>query len=267
MATPLLSQSFTALPANVPSLALLQRPDVMQAEHALMAANADIGAARAAFFPSITLTGSTGYSSNDFEFLFAGVNSLWSFMPKITLPIFEGGRNVRNLELAEIRKESSVVEYEKAIQTAFKEVADALASRPAFARQMEAQARYLRSQRLVLELAESRYASSSGRRRTRAAARRRPMISALIRVCISNRFIVLLGVAFLTALGAWAVYHTPVDALPDLSDVQVIIRTSYPGQAPQIVENQITYPLTTTMLSVPGAKTVRGFSSFGESFV
>ena len=69
------------------------------------------------------------------------------------------------------------------------------------------------------------------------------------------------------AWGVYAVMRTPLDALPDLSDVQVIIRTSYPGQAPRIVENQITYPLTTTMLSVPGAKTVRGYSFFGDSFV
>lgn len=93
------------------------------------------------------------------------------------------------------------------------------------------------------------------------------MIRSLIRVCITNRFFVLLGVLLLTIWGVWAIYHTPVDALPDLSDTQVIIRTSYPGKAPQIVENQITYPLTTAMLSVPGAKTVRGFSSFGDSYV
>ncbi|WP_248789113.1 efflux RND transporter permease subunit, partial [Escherichia coli] len=71
----------------------------------------------------------------------------------------------------------------------------------------------------------------------------------------------------LAAWGVWAVKNTPVDALPDLSDVQVIVRTNYPGQAPQIVENQVTYPLTTTMLSVPGVKTVRGYSFFGDSFV
>ena len=93
------------------------------------------------------------------------------------------------------------------------------------------------------------------------------MIAHLIRWSIGNRFLVLLAMAFITAWGIWAVKTTPIDALPDLSDVQVIIRTSYPGQAPQIVENQVTYPLTTTMLSVPGAKTVRGFSFFGDSFV
>ncbi len=93
------------------------------------------------------------------------------------------------------------------------------------------------------------------------------MIARLIRWSVANRFLVLLATLMLTAWGIWAVRSTPVDALPDLSDVQVIIRTSYPGQAPQIVENQVTYPLATTMLSVPGAKTVRGFSFFGDSFV
>jgi len=93
------------------------------------------------------------------------------------------------------------------------------------------------------------------------------MIAKLIRWSVANRILVLLGTLFLTAWGIWSVKTTPVDALPDLSDVQVIIRTSYPGQAPQIVENQVTYPLATTMLSVPGAKTVRGFSFFGDSFV
>ena len=93
------------------------------------------------------------------------------------------------------------------------------------------------------------------------------MIAALIRGSIANRFLVLLATLALAAWGTWAALRTPLDAIPDLSDVQVIIRTTYPGQAPQIVENQITYPLTTTMLSVPGAKTVRGYSFFGDSFV
>ncbi|MEP6790544.1 MAG: efflux RND transporter permease subunit, partial [Ramlibacter sp.] len=93
------------------------------------------------------------------------------------------------------------------------------------------------------------------------------MIARLIRWSIVNRFLVLLGTVMLAAWGVYSVLKTPLDALPDLSDVQVIIRTTYPGQAPRIVENQITYPLTTTMLSVPGAKTVRGYSFFGDSFV
>ncbi|MHB9087444.1 MAG: efflux RND transporter permease subunit, partial [Thiobacillus sp.] len=93
------------------------------------------------------------------------------------------------------------------------------------------------------------------------------MIANLIRWSVSNRFLVLLATLFVVAWGVWSVKTTPIDALPDLSDVQVIIRTPYAGQAPQIVENQVTYPLATTMLSVPGAKTVRGFSFFGDSFV
>lgn len=93
------------------------------------------------------------------------------------------------------------------------------------------------------------------------------MIEWIIRRSVANRFLVMMGVLFLSAWGGWTIVNTPVDALPDLSDVQVIVKTSYPGQAPQIVENQVTYPLTTTMLSVPGAKTVRGFSQFGDSYV
>jgi Cu(I)/Ag(I) efflux system membrane protein CusA/SilA len=93
------------------------------------------------------------------------------------------------------------------------------------------------------------------------------MIEHVIRWSVKNRPLVLLAALCLAAWGVWAVQSTPVDALPDLSDVQVIIRTTYPGQAPQIVENQVTYPLATTMLSVPGAKTVRGISFFGDSFV
>jgi Cu(I)/Ag(I) efflux system membrane protein CusA/SilA len=93
------------------------------------------------------------------------------------------------------------------------------------------------------------------------------MIAKLIRWSIANRFLVLLTTLMVIAWGVWSLYRTPLDAIPDLSDVQVIIRTTFPGQAPQIVENQITYPLTTTMLSVPGAKVVRGYSMFGDSFV
>ena len=93
------------------------------------------------------------------------------------------------------------------------------------------------------------------------------MIAAVIRWSVANRFLVILAAAALAIAGVFAMRATPVDTLPDLSDTQVIVRTSWPGQAPQIVENQITYPLTTTMLSVPGAKTVRGYSFFGDSFV
>ena len=93
------------------------------------------------------------------------------------------------------------------------------------------------------------------------------MIEAIIRWSVDNRFFVLLAMVLVLGLGSYALKNTPVDAIPDLSDVQVIIKTSYPGQAPQVVEDQVTYPLTTAMLSVPGAVTVRGYSFFGDSYV
>ena len=93
------------------------------------------------------------------------------------------------------------------------------------------------------------------------------MIESIIRRSISNRFLVLLLSIILAAGGTYVMFTTPVDAIPDLSDVQVIIKTPFPGQAPQVVEDQVTYPLTTAMLSVPGASTVRGYSFFGDSYV
>ncbi|HSC66607.1 MAG TPA: efflux RND transporter permease subunit, partial [Cellvibrio sp.] len=93
------------------------------------------------------------------------------------------------------------------------------------------------------------------------------MISRLIYWSVANRILVLLASLLLTGWGIWAVKTTPIDALPDLSDAQVIIRTSFPGQAPELVENQVTYPLASKMLSVPGAETVRGYSMYGDSFV
>ena len=93
------------------------------------------------------------------------------------------------------------------------------------------------------------------------------MIARLIRWSVSNRLLILLGAVFIAGWGVWTIKTTPIDALPDLSDVQVIVRTSFPGQAPQLVENQVTYPLASKMLSVPGAKTVRGYSMFGDSYV
>src|ERR1700739_352950 len=93
------------------------------------------------------------------------------------------------------------------------------------------------------------------------------MIAQLIRWSLHNRFLVLKATALLSVWGVHATLSTPLDAIPDLADTQVIIRTEYPGQAPQVVEDQVTYPLTTAMLSVPGARTVRGYSFFGDSFV
>src|SRR5438445_4799831 len=93
------------------------------------------------------------------------------------------------------------------------------------------------------------------------------MIAGIIRWSIQNKFLILLTTVLLVVWGFYTIKNTAVDALPDLSDTQVIIRTDFPGQAPQVVEDQVTYPLTTTMLSVPGARTVRGYSFFGDSYV
>ncbi len=93
------------------------------------------------------------------------------------------------------------------------------------------------------------------------------MIARLIRWSIYNRFLVLLATVLIAAWGVYSLQQTPLDALPDLSDTEVIIKASYPGKAPQVIEDQVTYPLTTTLLGVPGAKTIRAYSSFGDAFV
>ena len=146
-----------ALPPALSSQILLQRPDIMQAEHELQAANANIGAARAAFFPSITLTSALSASSTDLSGLFSAGSGMWSFVPNITLPIFNAGRNQANLDLAEIRQQQSVVNYEQKIQSAFKEVADSLALRQSLQDQLTAQQRYLDSLTITLQRARMLY--------------------------------------------------------------------------------------------------------------
>lgn len=118
-----------AVSVGLPSELLLDRPDIIAAEHQLKAANANIGAARAAFFPRIALTASFGTASAELDGLFGGGSRAWSFAPGISLPLFDGGRNRGNLDLAEARRNRAVAEYEKTIQGAFRDVADALASR------------------------------------------------------------------------------------------------------------------------------------------
>lgn len=131
--------SMADLPTGIPSEVLQRRPDILQAEHLLRSANANIGAARAAFFPRITLTGAAGAASGDLSELFKGGAGAWSFVPQIVLPIFDGGRNKANLEASEISREISLAEYERAIQGAFREVADALAQHGTLGDQLAAQ--------------------------------------------------------------------------------------------------------------------------------
>jgi multidrug efflux system outer membrane protein len=149
-----------SLDPGLPSEVLLMRPDIRQAEYELMARNADIGAARAAFFPSITLTGTYGFASQSLGDLFAsGAGGAWAFLPQITLPIFQAGRNKTNLDLAGIRKEKAVVSYEKAIQTAFREVSDELAARETLDEQLKSQRRLVAAAQKVYDISEVRYKS------------------------------------------------------------------------------------------------------------
>ncbi|WGS43259.1 efflux transporter outer membrane subunit [Burkholderia sp. JSH-S8] len=147
----------TALPAGLPSELLIRRPDIRQAEQNLVAANADIGAARAAFFPRLSLTTTLGFISPGFGSLFDGGQRTWAFSPQVTVPIFQGGRLRSELRLAEVRKSSAVVEYERAIQVAFREVADGLAGRETYGRQIDAQTRVVVSAERRTDLSNLRY--------------------------------------------------------------------------------------------------------------
>lgn len=146
------------LPVGIPSIVLLDRPDVRQAEYALKAENANIGAARASFFPSISLTGSAGFASASLSDLFeAGSSGVWSFAPQVTLPIFQGGRLRSNLKLAETNRDIAVTRYEKAIQSAFREVADALVARATYTEQLHAQQALVKESDQAWIITKARY--------------------------------------------------------------------------------------------------------------
>lgn len=150
-------QIVTDIPAGLPSDLLAQRPDIRAAEQTLRAANANIGAARAAFFPNISLTASVGTASNQLSGLFDSGTRAWSFAPQLLLPIFDAGRNRANLTLSEVRKNIEIANYEKTIQTAFREVADALVARSLLDEQIEAQRAVQNAQAERLKLADLRY--------------------------------------------------------------------------------------------------------------
>ena len=145
------------VPANLPSLVLLQRPDVLAAEHGLRAANADIGAARAAFFPTLSLTASVGHSSDALSSLFSAGSKVWSFVPGISLPIFHAGALKASLDASRIGKDIQVAQYEKAIQQAFSDVADTLAARDHLAGQLVAQRALVAASQRAYTLADARY--------------------------------------------------------------------------------------------------------------
>jgi multidrug efflux system outer membrane protein len=145
------------LPAGLPSDLLQRRPDILQAEHTLQAARYNIGAARAAFYPRISLTASAGSSSNDLAGLFKAGAGAWSFVPQISLPLFDGGANQANLDIATVTRDIHVAQYEKAIQTAFREVADALAQRSNLGEQLSAQQALVDATADSFQLSDARY--------------------------------------------------------------------------------------------------------------
>ena len=155
---PMNSQTLLAdIPAGLPSDLLTRRPDIMQAEATLRGANANIGAARAAFFPTISLTGNLGTASSALAGLFKAGSLAWSFLPSITLPIFEGGKLQANLDVATVQKDINVAQYQKAIQTAFREVADGLAARGTYDDQVASLERFTAAQQSSLDLSELRF--------------------------------------------------------------------------------------------------------------
>lgn len=157
-AQPLSEQNIvTDIPAGIPSELLTRRPDILAAEHRLKAANANIGAARAAFFPRISLTAGVGTASNALSGLFEASSHSWSFVPQLVLPIFDAGRNRGNLNLSEVRTDIAVADYEKTIQIAFREVADALVARDTLNEQIDAQRAVQEAQAERLKLASQRY--------------------------------------------------------------------------------------------------------------
>ncbi|MDY7577634.1 efflux transporter outer membrane subunit [Herbaspirillum sp. RTI4] len=147
----------TDIPAGLPSDLLTRRPDIRAAEQTLRAANANIGAARAAFFPRISLTGSYGSASSTLGNLFTSGSGAWAFSPQLSLPIFDAGRNSANLTIAEVRKNIAIAAYEKTIQVAFREVSDALVARGSLEEQITAQEAYLAAEQDRLNLTELRY--------------------------------------------------------------------------------------------------------------
>ncbi|HUH87193.1 MAG TPA: efflux transporter outer membrane subunit [Pusillimonas sp.] len=150
-------QVFAQVPAGLPSDLLQRRPDILAAEHRLIGANANIGAARAAFFPRVSLTAGAGTVSTQMSGLFEGGSGAWSFMPSISVPIFNAGRLRANLDYAEIQTDIRVAEYEKAIQNAFREVSDSLAARGTYGQQLQAQRELVDNTAQYLRLAQQRY--------------------------------------------------------------------------------------------------------------
>ncbi len=154
--------SIALVPAGVASSVLLRRPDIQEAEHNLKSANADIGAARANFFPTISLTASAGVGSEALSSLFSHGMQIWSFTPSVTLPLFTGGSNLAQLRYAEAQKRGLIATYEKTVQSAFKDVANALARRTTLEEQLDAQRQYVKAEQQTVDVGLRRYQAGVG---------------------------------------------------------------------------------------------------------
>jgi multidrug efflux system outer membrane protein len=208
--------SVAELEEGIPSDVLIQRPDVLAAEHQLEAANAQIGAARAAFFPTITLTGTYGTASAQLSGLFKSNSEAWTFSPQISLPIFTGGANLANLQASKVARETAVAQYEKAIQTAFREVADALVARGTLDDQLAAQKQLVVATTQAYKLADMRfrggvdsYLSALDAQRSLYTAQQQLEGVRLLR--LQNL------VTTYKALGGGLLEHTPAQAAPSPS--------------------------------------------------
>ncbi|MFC6335256.1 efflux transporter outer membrane subunit [Pseudomonas sp. CCM 7891] len=207
---PLADDLIARVPAGLPSDLLQRRPDILQAEYQLKAANANIGAARAAFFPSVSLTANAGSSSTDLSGLFKNGSGSWTFQPQINLPIFNAGNLRASLDYAKIQKNTLVAQYEKAIQTAFQEVSNGLAAQQTYSQQLDAQRDFVQANQTYYNLAEHRYRSGVDSNLTFLDAQRSLFNSQ--QMLITDRLAQLVAqVNLYTALGgAWA-------AWPDLA--------------------------------------------------
>ena len=191
------------LDAGTPSDLLIHRPDILAAEHRLRARYADIGAARAAFFPQISLTGLFGTASADLSDLFRSGQRTWSFVPQLTLPIFNAGRNRANLDLATVRRDIAVADYEKAIQTAFREVSDALAATDTLRREEAARRTLAAASSEALRLAEARWRAGVDSHLRYLDAQRSDFANQALLIEIRTQRQIALATLFKTLGGGW----------------------------------------------------------------
>ena len=198
---------------GTPSELLALRPDIRAAEHRLRGRNASIGAARAAFFPRISLTGMFGSASAELSDLFESGQRAWSFSPQITLPIFEGGRNRANLDLAQVRRDIAVAAYEETIQNAFREVADALAATDTLRREESAQQALTESTAETLRLAKARYQSGADDYLHYLDAQRSDFVSQMSLVQVQTQRQMALATLFRSLGGGWQAVHSSINDL------------------------------------------------------